>query len=80
MKLGQALVRRHAPNVLFNTYFSNLPDEIVAFTWTNSMREQNELRDRLAKEEGVESVTQNVLQIGFLSDTWRDELVLDKTA
>jgi DNA-binding Lrp family transcriptional regulator len=76
----QDLWRRYSPNVLFFMDFSNLPGETVAFTWSNSMRELKDLRDRLAKEEGVESLNMNVLQIGFLSDTWRDRLLLERSA
>jgi len=37
-----------------------------------------EIRERLGKVEGVESTISNVLYTGFIFDTWRDKLVLER--
>ena len=71
-----SLVRSFSQNVLVNVIFSNLPNQIVLFLWTNSMRQMDDLRERIGRTKGVGSVTMNVLQIGYLFDTWRDKLVM----
>jgi DNA-binding Lrp family transcriptional regulator len=72
----EALRQRFPQNVLVDVLFSNLPGLIVLFMWTNSMKQMEDLRERLGKVEGVRSVMLNVLQIGYMFDTWRDELAL----
>jgi DNA-binding Lrp family transcriptional regulator len=63
-------------NILIEVLFSNLPNMTTLFLWTNSMRQMDDLRESIGKEEGVESVVMNVLQIGYMFDTWRDRLSL----
>ena len=65
-------------NILVWVPFSNLPNQIVLFVWTNSMKQMEDLRASIAGAEGVGSVMLNVLQIGYMFDTWRDGLVLQR--
>jgi hypothetical protein len=39
------------------------------------MKQMEDLRERIGEAEGVKSVMLNVLQIGYIFDTWRDKLV-----
>jgi F420-0:gamma-glutamyl ligase-like protein len=55
--------------------FSNIPDQFVSFLWTNSMRELSELKESILKEEGIDSISVNVLDVGYMFDTWRDKLL-----
>lgn len=71
-----ALKKRFSDNILVEVMFSNLPNALVLFMWTNSMRQMEDLRKNVEAAEGVGSVMLNVLQIGYMLDTWRDELVL----
>jgi DNA-binding Lrp family transcriptional regulator len=73
--VGESLRARLAPNVMFNVAFSNIPDQFVSFLWTNSMRELSELKESILKEEGIDSISVNVLSIGYMFDTWRDKLL-----
>ncbi len=73
--VAESLRLRLAPHVLFNMSFGNLPDEIISFLWTNSMRELKELKDSILQEEGIDSISVNVLSIGYIFDTWRDALL-----
>jgi DNA-binding Lrp family transcriptional regulator len=79
MKVLDNLRRRFAQNILVEMVFSNLPNQIALFMWTNSMKQMEDLRESTSGTEGVGSVLLNVLQIGYMFDTWRDELVLKKT-
>ncbi len=62
-------------NTLVDVIFANLPNQFVEFLWANTMKQMQGLRDGVAKVEGVESATLNVLQIGYMFDTWRDNLL-----
>jgi len=77
-KLITSLMEKFTPNLLFCMDFSNLPDQLICFLWTNAMKELKEMRERLGNVEGVESTMLNVLYTGFIFDTWRDRLVLDR--
>jgi DNA-binding Lrp family transcriptional regulator len=66
-------------NVLFELMFSNLPNELTLFLWTNSMRQMDDLREGIAKAKGVGSVTLNILQIGYIFETWVDRLSLKES-
>ncbi len=75
--VGEALRTHFAPHVLFNLYFGNFPDRFISFLWTNSMRELKELKESMLKEDGVESVSVNVLSTGYIFETWRDKLLFE---
>ena len=44
------------------------------------MKELKELRERIQNEEAIESIMPNVLYTGYMFDTWRDKLLLEKGA
>jgi hypothetical protein len=71
-RLLGSLRQGFAQNILVEVLFSNLPNLIVFFLWTNSMKQMENLREGMVKVEGVGSVMLNVLQIGYMFDTWRD--------
>src|SRR5208337_1860595 len=73
MKAMSALRQSFAGSILIDVLFSNLPNQLVQFLWTNSMKQMDDLRESVARAEGVNSVTLNVLQIGYMFDTWRDK-------
>jgi DNA-binding Lrp family transcriptional regulator len=75
LRVLEALKQRFSENILLEVLFSNLPNLLVLFLWTNSMRHMEDLRESIGRVEGVGSVMLNVLQIGYIFDTWRDELV-----
>jgi len=79
MKALENLRGPFAQNILVEMLFSNLPNQIALFMWTNSMKQMEDLRESVGATEGVGSVLLNVLQIGYIFDTWRDGLVLEKT-
>jgi DNA-binding Lrp family transcriptional regulator len=71
-KVTSTLKQKFSQNILIEALFSNLPNMTTLFLWTNSMRQMDELRESIGNEEGVGSVALNVLQIGYMFDTWRD--------
>jgi Lrp/AsnC family transcriptional regulator, leucine-responsive regulatory protein len=68
------ILRKYAPNTLFYFSFVNIPNFLTYAVWTNSMLELQNIREKLEKEENVSSVTPNILLIGYIFDTWRDQL------
>lgn len=75
-----ALRKKFSQNILVEVIFSNLPNLLVPFLWTNSMKQMEDLRENIGTENGVKSIMLNVLQIGYMFDTWRDRLPLGDDA
>jgi DNA-binding Lrp family transcriptional regulator len=73
-KLLEAIRAKFSQNMLVEIVFSNLPSLLVLFVWTNSMKQMEDIREGIGRVEGVKSVMLNVLQIGYMFDTWRDGL------
>jgi Lrp/AsnC family leucine-responsive transcriptional regulator len=69
------IFRKYSPNMLFYWSYSNIPNTITYTVWTNTMKELQSLREKLEKEESVVSVMPNILYIGYIFKTWRDQLI-----
>jgi DNA-binding Lrp family transcriptional regulator len=76
-EVRNALGKEIGNNVLVEIIFSNLPNQLILFLWTNTMKQMEELRGRIAGADRVASVMLNVLQIGYMFDTWRDKVPLE---
>ncbi len=74
--VSAALNRSFHENILFEIHFTNIPNQITLFLWTNTMKQMNDLREGVAHADGVKTVVLNVLQTGYMFDTWRDEQLL----
>ena len=74
-KLLEALREKFSQNIVVEILFSNMPNAVVIFMWTNSMKQMEDLRERIGEMEEVKSAMLNVLQIGYIFDTWRDKFV-----
>jgi DNA-binding Lrp family transcriptional regulator len=72
------VLTRYFPNAMFRWLFSNLPNLILVFVWTNSMKELQDICTRLQGEESFDTVVPHVLYTGYMSDTWRDKLVIER--
>ncbi len=79
-KVGSLLVKKYSPNAFFFWSFSNLPNHLICVVWTRTMKELRDLRKRFESEEVFESIVPNILYTGYIFDTWRDKLVLEKGA
>jgi DNA-binding Lrp family transcriptional regulator len=69
------ILKKYFPNLLFSYQFINIPNELLCFAWTNTMKEVKEIQQKLENEKTVASVVSNILYTGYIFDTWRDELV-----
>ncbi len=72
------LFKEYAPNVIVCWPFSNLPNEMLVITWTDSVKKLRELEGKLEADQSLESVTPNILYSGYVFDTWRDKLLTEK--
>jgi len=72
-----SIFRKYLPNMFFCWGFSNIPNFLLAFVWTSTMKELQSIRRTLEQEEIVQSITSNVLFTGQIFETWRDR-VLEK--
>jgi len=69
------VLKSYYPNLLFYYQFINIPNELLCFLWTNTMKELKEIQQHLVSEEIVASIVPNILYTGYIFDTWRNELV-----
>jgi DNA-binding Lrp family transcriptional regulator len=69
------VLNKYIPNLLFYWSFSNLPNELMAVVWTNTMKELKEIQERFAKENVFESIIPNILYVGYIFETWRDTAI-----
>jgi DNA-binding Lrp family transcriptional regulator len=74
------VLKKYFPNLLFSYPFINIPNQLLCFVWTNTMKELKEIQQRLEDEEAVASIVSNILYTGYIFDTWRDELVRPRVA
>ncbi len=78
VRLSSTLAERFGPKTLFSFPFANLPNQLVTFLWTNSMKQMEGLKEEIRSVAGVKTVALNVLQTGYIFDTWRDKAVAPK--
>lgn len=71
----ESVLRKYWPNVFMSWIFSNIPGLMLAFAWSNTMKELKELCERLEEEGFFHSVSPNVLYTGFVFKTWVDRIV-----
>ena len=77
-KAISSLSKDYSPNALFCWSFSNLPDSILLFIWTNSMKELQDITKRVQNEPAIQRVLPRILYTGYIFETWRDKLVQEK--
>jgi len=74
MNKANSFPQKYSPNMLFSWSFMNIPCIVTCAVWTNTMKKLQEIRENLEKEEGVLSVVPNILYVGYLFSTWRDQI------
>ncbi len=68
------VLQKHWPNVFVYWSFGNIPSLILAFAWTNTMKELKKLCKNIEQEAVFQSVSPNVLYTGYVFKTWVDRL------
>jgi DNA-binding Lrp family transcriptional regulator len=75
ISVAYKIFKKYSPKVLFYWSFANIPSTATFTVWTNSMKELQSIRENIEKEEGVLSITPNILYAGYMFSTWRDQIV-----
>ncbi|MGQ9690634.1 MAG: AsnC family protein [Thermoproteota archaeon] len=71
----EKLLQKCWPNIFLHWSFSNIPNLLLAFVWTNTMKEVKTICENLERETVFRSVLPNVLYTGYIFKTWIDRLV-----
>lgn len=70
--LGNILMSKHGPNVVFFRVFSNLPSFLQLILWGRSLREVKDVMERIEREDGVLRSSSYIVYKGYRFPTWRD--------
>jgi len=74
IQLARQVVEKYHPSVFFCWSFSNLPNMLLFFVWTNTIEQLNNLLDKIKKEE-IESVATDIMRKGWFLDSWKEDLL-----
>jgi DNA-binding Lrp family transcriptional regulator len=74
MSKANGIPQKYSPNMLFWWSFMNIPGVLTCAVWTNTMKELQEIRGNLEKEEDILSVVPNIIYVGYIFKTWRDQI------
>lgn len=69
------VLQNHSPNLLFFWAFSNIPNQLLLWSWTDTMRTLSELQKDLEKVTGIQSVVASIIYTGEIFSTWRDHVL-----
>jgi DNA-binding Lrp family transcriptional regulator len=73
-------LNEHSPNILFFNNYRNLPDLMMAMTWTNDMGEVREIKSSFEASGRFERVEPNIMIGSRALESWGDKLILEKGA
>jgi DNA-binding Lrp family transcriptional regulator len=71
-------LNEHSPNILFFNSYRNLPDLMMAMTWTNDMGELREIKSSFEASGKFERVEPNVMIGSRALDSWGDRLIVER--
>jgi DNA-binding Lrp family transcriptional regulator len=80
VEVVSSLNKEYSSNALFCWTFSNLPNSVLLILWTNSMKELQDIAKRIQGDKRFEKVVPRILYTGHIFDTWRDKLVMERSA
>lgn len=73
-------LNEHSPNILFFSTYRNLPDLMMAMTWTNDMGELREIKASFEGAGRFERVEPNILLASRAVECWGDRLIAERGA
>jgi DNA-binding Lrp family transcriptional regulator len=71
------LINNYSKNIISIFSFGNLPNQILATTWTNTMKEIKSIQIDLQKKGILDSIVPNIFYTTYLYDSWADDLIID---
>lgn len=76
-QFAKLISNKYKPFILVCYTFSNLPNTLLFWVWTKTIKQLNELLENIKNEE-IESVITDIIQKSMFLDTWKDELLYKK--
>ncbi|MFX1454136.1 MAG: AsnC family transcriptional regulator [Promethearchaeota archaeon] len=74
IEFAKLINSKYQPFIMFCYTFSNLPNTLLFWVWTKTIKQLNILLDDIQKEE-VESVITDIIRKGMFLDTWKEDLL-----
>jgi DNA-binding Lrp family transcriptional regulator len=74
LKFAKYLNEKYHPNLFYAWTFSNLPNIIVCWVWTNNMKELNGLIDNM-KAETIDSIIFDIMYKVLYFETWKEKIL-----
>ena len=74
---AKLISNKYKPFILTCYTFSNLPNTLLFWVWTKTIKQLNELLETIKNEE-IESIITDIIQKSIFLDTWKDELLYKK--
>jgi DNA-binding Lrp family transcriptional regulator len=68
------ILQKHYPNTLFYWGFSNIPNSYLFMVWTPTSKELKDVRESFEQNQGILSVSPNVVYTGYIFQTWRNQI------
>ncbi|MFW9940808.1 MAG: Lrp/AsnC family transcriptional regulator [Candidatus Thorarchaeota archaeon] len=73
-EIATLISEKYQPYVMFCWTFSNLPNTVLCWIWTNTIKQLNDLIEKL-KTDKIESIETDIIRRGLFLDTWIDDLL-----
>ncbi len=73
-ELAQYLTEKYKPNIFFIWSFSNMPNFLLCYLWTNTMGQMNNVVESLKKEK-INTVIPDIVYKGIYFDTWKEKML-----
>jgi len=74
IQFAKSLSEKYKPYLLVSYTFSNLPNTLLFWVWTKTMKHLNDLIENIKKEE-IDSITTDIIRKALFLDTWKEELI-----
>jgi DNA-binding Lrp family transcriptional regulator len=76
IKIAKFISEKFQPFTMFCWTFSNLPNTLLCWIWTSTLKQLNDLIEALKIDE-VDSTITDIIRRGHFIDTWIDDLLYD---
>jgi DNA-binding Lrp family transcriptional regulator len=72
-----ALINNYSKNLISIYSFGNLANQVLATTWTNTMKEIRDIQTDLQSKGLLDSIIPNIFYTTYIFDSWTDSLITD---
>jgi DNA-binding Lrp family transcriptional regulator len=72
------LIKKCGPSIIFFLPFTNLPEEVLAITWSKTTKDLDELQRKICDDDLVCSTNSNLVYRVDYFETWQDRGIFEK--